>query len=255
MPEATPRPGPASPPWDAATYDRVAAPQERWGLRVLERLQLQGDETVLDAGCGSGRVTEHLVSRLPTGTVIALDADPSMLAQARHRLSAAADRVRFVQADLHQPLGLTQPVDAVLSTATFHWVLDHDALFRNLARVLRRGGRLEAQCGGAGNIASLAEAVRRTGVEYPGPWLFATAEATKSRLTDAGFTRIRCWLVDEPTDFDDQATFEDFLATVCLRPFRDAVATGFPDWVHDVAGRLGSRQLDYVRLNISATRG
>src|SRR5579863_5919184 len=141
----------ASTDWDASTYDRVADPQARWGAAVLERLPLTGDETVVDAGCGSGRVTQLLAARLPRGRVVALDSSPAMLDEARTRL-AAAGNVTFVHADLLEltPADLdgAAPVDAVFSTATFHWVPDHPRLFSNLAAILRPGGWLVAQCGG-----------------------------------------------------------------------------------------------------------
>lgn len=82
--------------WDAATYDRIADPMFRWGAVVAGRLDLAGDETVLDAGCGSGRVTEVLLERLPRGRVEALDGSPSMIEQALRRLrrSGAPDEAR-----------------------------------------------------------------------------------------------------------------------------------------------------------------
>jgi len=75
--------------WDAATYDRVSAPQVEWARAVLERLPLEGHETVLDAGCGSGRVTQMLLERLPRGHVIAVDSAPSMVEHARAALDPA----------------------------------------------------------------------------------------------------------------------------------------------------------------------
>jgi trans-aconitate 2-methyltransferase len=153
--------------WDAGTYDRVADPMTRWGVAVLERLPLKGSERVLDAGCGSGRVTELLAERLPEGTVVALDGSSAMVEAARTRLERFGDRIEYVVADLLDPLPV-EPVDAILSTATFHWVLDHDRLFRNLAAVLRPGGRLVAQCGGAGNIARV-NAVISAGVPGTSP--------------------------------------------------------------------------------------
>jgi trans-aconitate 2-methyltransferase len=133
--------------WDAQTYDRIADPMARWGMAVVERLQLRGDETVLDAGCGSGRVTAHLLERLPAGRVVALDASQAMLDQAAERLVAAAGRLDLVLADLSEPLPISRRVDAVLSTATLHWVMDHERMFSNLAAVIvrlnitaRRGG-------------------------------------------------------------------------------------------------------------------
>ena len=130
--------------WDAATYDRIADPMTRWGAVVLDRLPLRGDERVLDAGCGTGRVTELLLERVPDGHVVALDASSRMLTEAGKRLGRFGARVELVHADLLEPIP-TDPVDAVVSTATLHWIDDHDALFRNIATVLRPGGRLAAQ--------------------------------------------------------------------------------------------------------------
>ena len=222
----------------------------RWGGAVLERLALEGGETVLDAGCGSGRVTEALLERLPRGRVVAADAAPSMLAEAAKRLARFGDRVAFVECDLGRPLPFG-PVDAVFSTATFHWVPDHDALFVNLAAVLPSGGPLVAQCGGKGNVVS----VRRIAAEltgWEGPWTFATPAETEARLRAAGFVDVEAWLHEEPTPVDD---LEPFLATVILR----AHLARMPEedrapFVAEVARRLPSREIDYVRLNITARR-
>jgi trans-aconitate 2-methyltransferase len=243
--------------WDAATYDRVADPQARWGGAVLERLPLAGDELVLDAGCGTGRVTELLLERLPRGRVIALDASPAMVEQARRRLARSDGRVDFVVADLGRPLSLPGgvPVDAVLSTATFHWVPDHDALFRNLAAVLRPGGRLVAQCGGAGNIASIRAILATIGDGWTGEAHYETPEATAERLAAAGFTAIETWLQPEPTRFDAGEPLETFLRTVILGGHVARLAEVDRDaFIHGVASRLPEPVVDYVRLNIVATR-
>jgi trans-aconitate 2-methyltransferase len=244
--------------WDAATYDRVAAPQTRWGGAVLERLRLRGDETVLDAGCGSGRVTEQLADRLPDGRVIALDASPAMIEEARRRLARFGDRIAYVTADLNDPFELPGGVlaDAILSTATFHWVPDHAALFRNLAAVLRPGGRLVAQFGGVGNIASVKAIVASIGDGWLGPAHYETVEATTERLAAAGFVDIEAWLQPEPTRFEPGEPFETFLRTVILGPQVDRLPEGERDgYVREVASRLPEPVVDYVRLNLDATRG
>ncbi len=226
----------------------------RWGSTVLERLPLAGDETVLDAGCGSGRVTERLLERLPRGRVVAADAAPSMLVEARKRLARFGDRVTFVECDLGRSLPIDEIVDAVFSTATFHWVADHDALFANLAAVLRPGGMLVAQCGGAGNIASVQRVLTELG-EWPGPWTFATAEETFDRLQAAGFVDVETWLNEEPTRIEPGEPMETFLATVILRAHLERLpeADRVP-FVRRVAERLPSDEIDYVRLNIVARR-
>jgi trans-aconitate 2-methyltransferase len=224
-------------------------------MAVLDRLPLAGDERVLDAGCGSGRVTEALAERLPRGRVVALDASPAMLDQARRRLARFGGRVEYVEADLGLPLPIAGTVDAILSTATFHWVPDHDALFRNLAAVIRPGGRLVAQCGGAGNIEGLRRVIRAVADGFDPPRVFATPLATAARLEAAGFGQVEVWLSDAPTRFEPGESLETFLETVCLR---EHVARLAPEkrsaFVREVARRMPEPVLDYVRLNILATR-
>jgi trans-aconitate 2-methyltransferase len=225
----------------------------RWGASVVDRLPLEGDERVLDAGCGTGRVTAVLAERLPNGRVIALDGSRSMIEQARDRLATFGDRIEYVVADLGSPLPIHRPIDAILSTATFHWVPDHDALFRNLAAVLRPRGRLVAQCGGVGNIASIQAVLATIGDGWLGDVHFETPEATARRLEAAGFVDVDCWLSDEPTTFEPGEPFETYLRTVVLGshvarlPESDRAA-----FVQEVAGRLAEPRIDYVRLNIRA---
>ena len=241
--------------WDAATYDRIADPQLRWGTAVLERFEIDGDGAVMDAGCGSGRVTELVAERFPNARIVALDGSSSMIEQARGRLERFGDRITFVLADLMNPLPLDEPVDAVFSTATFHWVPDHDALFANLAGAMNEGARLVAQCGGAGNLTSVVRVLEDLGADTFSGKVFATPEETEERLRRAGFDDIRCWLQTEPTPFESLDALETFLRTVVLgdhvHSMSDDEAAVF---THTVASRLPGLELDYVRLNIGATR-
>ena len=208
---------------------------------------------MLDAGCGSGRVTALLAERLLDGRVIALDGSTSMLETARRRLAPFGDRIRFVLADLMAPLPIDEPVDAVLSTATFHWVPDHDALFAHLAAVLRPGGRLVAQCGGAGNLASVARVLEELGADPFTGKVFATPERTAERLRTSGFVDVESWLHTEPTPFETLGALETFLRTVALGDHVKTMTDGEADaFAHAVAARLPRLELDYVRLNIDA---
>lgn len=245
--------------WDARNYDRLSDPHVRWGAAVLERLDLAGDETVLDAGCGTGRVTEQLLSRLPRGRIVALDASPAMLGEARARFSRlpGGGRVSFVEADLLEftPAYLEGRgrLDAVFSTATFHWVADHERLFANLRSVLRDGGQLVAQCGGEGNIAGVLAAVKRLGAERAGTWLYAPAWETAKRLERAGFGEVRCWCHPDPVSFPDRGALADFLQTVCLREHLGTLEP--PErrrFAQRVAEEMREPLIDYVRLNIVA---
>ena len=243
--------------WDAATYDRVADPMTRWGSAVLDRLPLDGDELVVDAGCGSGRVTEQLAERLPRGRVVALDGSAAMIEEARRRLARFGDRVEYLVADLGRPFALpgNRLADAILSTATFHWVPDHEALFRNLAAVLRPGGRLVAQCGGVGNIASIQAVLARVGDGWLGDVHFETPEATNARLVAAGFRDVDTWLQPEPTRFEPGEPWEAYLRTVVLGSHLARLPAQEHDaFVRAVADGVDEPVIDYVRLNIVARR-
>jgi trans-aconitate 2-methyltransferase len=244
--------------WDGAEYDRLSTPMERLGREVLDRLELRGDETILDAGCGSGRLTELLIERVPDGRVIGVDASASMIEAARARLGDGVDlRVAdLVALDLGG-----ETVDVVFSTATFHWIADHDALFASLRRALRPGGRLVAQCGGVGNIASVHAAARQAAADPPfhrhfdgwqGPWNFATPHDTEQRLHRAGFTAVRCWLVERPVQPDEP---REYLRTINLGAHLDQLPPDLHEpFLDAVLARLGERPtIDYVRLNIDAT--
>jgi trans-aconitate 2-methyltransferase len=242
--------------WDAATYDRVSEPQVEWAREVLDRLPLRGDETVLDAGCGSGRVTALLLERLPAGHVVAVDSSQSMVEHAREALG---ERATVFRANLSE-LELAEPVDAAFSNAVFHWIADHDRLFERLFVALRPGGRLVAQCGGKGNVERFHHAAAAVGAEPPyveyfvgwtGPWNFAGAEETAARLQRAGFDEVATWL--EPRDVAPPDP-SGFLRTVCLRHHLERLPEALrPRYVEAVRERCG-RELDYVRLNIEARR-
>jgi trans-aconitate 2-methyltransferase len=241
--------------WDARTYDAVASPQARWGAAVLDRLALRGDERVLDAGCGSGRVTELLAERLPHGRVVALDGSPAMVDEARRRLARFGDRVEYVVADLAEPLPIEAPVDAILSTATFHWIHDQAALYRHLAAVIRPGGQLVAQYGGGANTASVRAVLATIGDGWTGDVFFAWPDETRRWVEAAGFEDVRVWLHDEPTPFEPGEPFKAFLRTVILGAHLGRLPEAEREpFVEEVAARLPSATIDYVRLNVTARR-
>jgi trans-aconitate 2-methyltransferase len=244
--------------WDAGTYDRVSGPQAEWAERVLDRLPLDGDETVLDAGCGSGRVTRMLLDRLPEGRVVAVDSSRAMVEHARAALDG---RATVLQADLAE-LELDEPVEAVFSHAVFHWVPDHPRLFERMFAALRPGGRLIAQCGGEGNVERFHEVANEVGEREPfaehfdgwlRPWNFASDEETAARLQTAGFDPVETWLEPSPVTLEEPAAF---LRAVCCGPHLERLPeTHRERFLSAVFERFGDDPtLDYVRLNIDARR-
>jgi len=244
--------------WDAASYDRVSDIQLQWSLAVIDRLELRGAETVLDAGCGSGRVTKLLLERLPEGRIIGVDASPSMIETAREALP---DRTEFIVSDLLE-LDLDEAADAVFSNATFHWILDHRKLFERLHAALRPGGALDAQCGGIGNLDEFLNSLENVnGDERFAPyvrgiastWNFASPGDTELRLESAGFEDAQCWLEERR---EKPREPREFLRTVCLGPHLERLPEHLHEEYLDAVLEYIPRPLtlDYMRLNISARR-
>ena len=246
--------------WDARTYDKVSTPHQAWAGALLDRLALTGSETVLDAGCGSGAVTAQLLERLPEGKVYAVDVAPSMVA---HTQAALGDRgVEVFQQELTE-LSLPEPVDAIFSSATFHWIPDHPRLFAALHSALKPGGRLVAQCGGLGNIDAFRVLADRIAFEeapfapyfagWQRPWTYAGAEETATRLSAVGFSDVETWLQDMPTPIDDPRTYA---RTIVLVRHVERLPPDLQDRFVDRVLELSPVPfvLDYVRLNMVAIR-
>lgn len=251
--------------WNASLYHQISEPQFAWGMTVLSRLRLAGTEHALDVGCGTGRLTMELARRLPRGRVTATDRSGAMVEKAAALLHR--NGIPTVQADATR-LPFFEVLDVVFSTATFHWVLDHDALFQSLFRALRPGGRLHAQCGGGPNLAHLFRRARFLMREAPfaphfaswrEPWFFGGAEDTAARLESAGFGDVVTGLEAAPVSFDTQDAFQTFIDHVCIRPYLhslpEALRKAFSDeLVRQASSDTPPFTLDYWRLNVAGTR-
>ena len=260
---------PRSREWNSEAYQRLSRPQFGWGKKVLDRVGLRGDETVLDAGCGTGRLTGELLERLPRGRVLAVDLSANMLQTARHELEPGFSRhVWFTVADLQQ-LPFHEIVHGIFSTAAFHWIRDHERLFRSLHDALRPGGWLEAQCGGGPNLAALLRRAQTLIAAAPlaqffagwqSPWEYASPETTARRLRRAGFTDISTGLEAAPVQLSSAEEYREYLANVIFHRHLERIAD--PDLRRRFLDELTRQsaqdnppfQLDYWRLNMSARK-
>jgi trans-aconitate 2-methyltransferase len=254
--------------WNAETYHRVSNPHVEWGTAVLARLALEGDECVLDVGCGTGRLTELLLGRLPRGHVVGIDLSANMVAVAREYLKRHAAQVQFLVGDA-SALPIHERADAIFSTATFHWMLDHPRLFRSLHDALQPGGRLVAQCGGGANLQRIHERSKALMAEphfaqyftrWREPWEFADAGVTAKRLADAGFEDVRTFVEPSLVVQPDAETFRTFVTNIICRPHLGYLPE--PGLRERFIDRLTEQAacddppfaLDYWRLNMEACR-
>ena len=255
--------------WNATLYHQISAPQVSWGEKVLARVKLRGDERVLDAGCGTGRLTRDLLEALPRGHVVALDVSQNMLDTARAYLEPDfGSRVEFVRCDLLE-LPFECEFDLIFSTASFHWVLDHDRLFRNLYRALHPDGSLIAQCGGGNNLARLLARVARLMespayakhfVGYRFPWEFSDAETAANRMRQAGFAKVETSLEEAPTQLPSGPEYRQFVENVILRnhllqiPDPAARQQFLSELTKQAAADEPPFLLDYWRLNLKGRK-
>ncbi len=252
--------------WNSFVYHQLSEPQVSWGKKVFARLKLRGDERLLDAGCGTGRLTADLINALPGGQVVGVDLSQNMLESAREHLRMDfGRRLQLVAADLlHLPF--EHAFDNIVSTAAFHWVLDHDALFVSLRRALRPGGWLHAQCGGGANlaglrqrVAELAQTVRyaRYLANFPEPWFFADAEQAAEILGRAGFVNVETSVEAAPTILDDAQQYREFVSSIILRvhlrqiPSEELQAQFVAELAEQAAEDDPPYSLDYWRVNLS----
>jgi trans-aconitate 2-methyltransferase len=270
--------------WDAETYEKIGTPMRGWAQQVIEDLALRGDETVLDAGCGSGSVTLDLWEKLPDGKIFAVDGSPQMIEKLKRTLAERGiQNIAAVQSDLTR-LDLPEQVDVVFSNAVFHWIPDDDGLFGSLARAAKSGGRLRAQCGGAANIKRLMSATRDVEAREPyAEYLRGRVETRKYRtsgqareaLERNGWKDVRADTFESPVTFGDTDSAVLYLRTIILQQQAAALdlaeragdsEAGKPrlqglsdrflrDVIAEVEKRHGSPFVaDYVRLDLWATR-
>ena len=250
--------------WNSDVYHRLSGPQVSWGKKVLARLRFRGDETVLDAGCGTGRLTADLLEALPRGRVVGVDLSQNMLHSAREHLASFGGRVSLLACDLlHLPFD--HAFDCVVSTAAFHWVLDHDRLFLNLHRVLVPGGRLEAQCGGGPNLAELRARANALGAtpkfapflsNFREPWLYQNAEEAADSLRRAGFVDVETSIERAPTQLDGPEHYKEFVHNIIFRQHVDRIPSEHlrAEFMNQLTDQAAADDppffLDYWRLNL-----
>lgn len=259
--------------WDADTYDLVSNAQEEWANFIIKQREWSGDETILDAGCGSGKITKILSNIIRNGTIYAVDNDPNMIKKTKEKLGDVKN-VHIIQSDLTATAefrNMQIKFDVIFSNAVLHWILDHQKVFKNFYDLLNSKGELLIQCGGFGNLEktlSLFNTVKdspefnRYFHEWKQSWYFAKPEDTKSILKDLNFKNIQVYLSNSNIDFDGKNNYLLYMKTVVLGPYlkhlpSEQLKNKFIETTLDLIEQDHPDlrwKLDYVRLNILASK-
>jgi trans-aconitate 2-methyltransferase len=267
--------------WDAQTYDEVSRlVQYRWGQQILEWRKWNGDETVMDAGCGSGLLSKLLAKKVPRGKVYAVDVDSNMVRQAKRNLKGL-ENVELVESDFAY-VKLPTKLDVIFSNAALHWVHDHAQVFKHFWDMLNcdetKGGQLLIQCGGYGNLQRILAMLRRVMefnefkeyfASFNQSWYFAKPDDTSKLLGEIGYVNTKIHLHDDCVNLIDREIYSRFVKTVIMKPFlerlpddklRNRYLELFLQEVEKSSASISSNKsqtpwsLDYVRLNIIADK-
>src|SRR5450432_1932579 len=146
--------------WNAADYAANSAMQQAWARELIAKLNLRGDEHILDVGCGDGKVSAELARAVSRGSATGVDASPQMIGFAKKYFATTEfPNLRFRVMDARK-IKFDRRFDLIFSNAALHWVDDHQGILRGAGSVLKTGGRLMISCGGKGNAADVFTALR-----------------------------------------------------------------------------------------------
>jgi len=210
--------------WDATDYAKSSAVQQRWARELLAKLDLQGNERLLDLGCGDGKVTAEIAPLLPDGVVMGVDNSAEMIELAQSRFTSEYPNLNFQVADALN-LNFNEEFDVVFSNAVLHWVADHASVLRGVSDSLKPGGRILLQMGGRGNAAQVIVAMdtvrsmpkwRDSFIGFQFPYSFYGTEEYTKWLPEAGLVPVRMELIPKDMAHVDRSAFEGWLRTTWL---------------------------------------
>jgi trans-aconitate methyltransferase len=253
---------------DGRIYEQASAHQKEWGRALIADLNLQGAERVLDLGCGDGTLTARMAALVPQGEVAGLDSSRGMIAAAQPK---ARPNLRFILMDINAP-DLREEFDVIFSNAALHWVKDHRPLYENVRRLLRPGGRIRFNFGGAGNCVHLIQVIREAMsqpafssyfAEFDWPWYMPAVEEYMTLVKASGLHDVRVWNENADRYFADAEAIVRWIDQPSIVPFLSCVAERqkkeFRDYV--MRGVLeATRQSDsrcfeaFRRINVSARK-
>jgi len=264
---------PASPTrWNAADYAANSAVQQSWARELITKLNLRGDEHILDVGCGDGKVTAEIARALPRGSVTGADASPQMIEFAKKTFPAGTfPNLRFRVIDARK-IKLGRKFDFFFSNAALHWVDDHQAILRGAASVLKPGGRLVVSCGGKGNAHDVFLALRpemrlKRWREFfrrmPMPYFFHAPADYEKWLPKFGFKIQALKLAPKDATYAGAEGFATWLRTTWIPYVQRVPENVREDFIAAVTGRYVARHpsdghgkihVRMVRLEIEAVK-
>jgi trans-aconitate methyltransferase len=211
--------------WNAVEYAKSSKTQFLWARELIGKLNLKGDEKLLDIGSGDGKVTAEIAGCVPRGSVVGVDSSTDMIALASRTYPVEMfPNLRFQQGDARS-LQFRNEFDIIFSNAVLHWVLNHRPVLRGIFNGLKQRGRILLQMGGKGNAHDVCEAFDTLQLNnewcsffkgFGFPYGFYGPEEYREWIRDAGLCPNRVELIHKEAVHDDRTAFEGWIRTTWL---------------------------------------
>lgn len=214
--------------FDGEKYKAASSPQKEWGQSLISAIKLQGNEIILDLGCGDGRLTEQLALLVPNGKVIGIDASVGMIKTAKqiHR-----DNLNFLLMDMND-LRFSNAFDVIFSNAALHWVKDHQRLLQNSYEALKTGGSLVWDFGCHGNCSHFLEVIQEKIADshyidffkgFEMPWFMPQKSYYEELIANTGFSHVTITEVNRDRYFSTADDMVKWIDQPCIVPFIECI--------------------------------
>lgn len=254
--------------WNASDYLEQSSAQHIWAEQLLSKINLSGKEHILDLGCGDGKISAEIASRLSSGIVMGIDASKDMVSLAEQTYSEKQNL--FFQHDDATEFSYHEKFDVVFSNAVLHWVQDHRAVLQNCYKSLRTGGRVLLQMGGKGNASEFVDVVTEVTNKpewqsyfshFDFPFHFYNVDDYQAWLEHAGFQAERIELIPKDMQHEGKKGLAGWFRTTWM-PYtnqlpekqREHFINDIVDTylVHNPVDEFGKTHVSMVRLEVEA---
>ena len=210
--------------FDGEKYEKASTHQKEWGTRLITELHLQGDEHVLDLGCGDGALTAQIANLAPDGLVIGIDSSDSMIGVAHKKQTK---HLLFMLMDINE-ISFDQKFDVIFSNATLHWVKDHQQLLHNVWQALRPGGRLRFNFAADGNCSNFFKVVRQAMLldefsqyfaDFQWPWYMPGVDEYAALAKTSDLKDVQVWAENADRYFPDEEAMMRWIDQPSIVPF------------------------------------
>jgi trans-aconitate 2-methyltransferase len=223
--------------WNAEDYAKNSSEQLRWARELMAKLALRGCESVLDIGCGDGKISAQLALAAKSGKVLGVDLSEDMIRLAAENYPAARyPNLSFLRMDAAD-IRLSEKFDAAFSNAALHWVKNHTAVLRGVHACLKSGGKILFQMGGRGNAADVLCAMEKVWLSprwrpyfagFTPPYHFYGPQEYEDWLPECGFGPVRVELVPKDMQHQGEEGFMGWLRTTWF-PYTDLLPAELRD--------------------------